>query len=319
VVTSIDDGATWQVGNLGINVKFGGVAHLNTSKFLAVGRHRIHRSADNGASWTQSTFQTLTPNVLQTFNAVATDGATKVVAVGQFLKSGSGAMLDRGMIQYSTDGGATFKIAMPEVNGPLTAVAFTGNNRFVAAGGGLLMYSTDGGVTWSNANYTNTNVIYRRPTATSEPAPIWNIADIVASTNGRILAVGGGSSNILHMPGVAYYSSDGGLSWNDTNYSEKPNYIKGVATNNQGRWIAVGTNIGQYIASTDNGVSWTQFADISTNNLWLGAITHVQGDKWLAVGANGMFVATSDNGSTWTTVTTGSQVSFYDVICAKLN
>jgi len=318
VLVSTDDGATWQVRNMGVNATFGGVAHLNKLKFLAVGTHRIHSSADAGASWTQSTFQKLTPDVVQTFKGIATDGSTRVVAVGQFPKPASGAILDKGMIQYSTDGGATFKIAVPEVNGPLATVAYTGDNRFVAAGGGLLMYSTDGGATWSNAAYTNTNIIYRRPNNTSLPAPIWNIADIVASTNGRVIAVGGGSFNILYMPGVAYYSSDGGLSWNDTNYSDKPNYIKGVATNKQGMWIAVGTNIGQYIKSTDNGASWSEFTDISTGNLWLGSIAHVEGSKWLAIGANGIMVVTSDNGATWTTVNTGNQIGMYDIVCAAV-
>jgi photosystem II stability/assembly factor-like uncharacterized protein len=318
VLVSTDDGATWQVRNMGVNATFGGVAHLNKLKFLAVGTHRIHRSADAGASWTQSTFQKLTPDVVQTFKGIATDGSTRVVAVGQFPKPGSGAILDKGMIQYSTDGGATFKIAVPEVNGPLATVAYTQDNRFVAAGGCLLMYSTDGGATWNKAAYTNTNIIYRRPNNTSLPAPIWNIADIVASKNGRVIAVGGGSFNILNMPGVAYYSDDGGLSWNDTNYSEKPLYIKGVATNEQGVWMAVGTNIGQYIRSTDNGVSWTKFTDISTGNLWLGSIIHVDGNKWLAIGAQGMMVATSDNGTTWTTVNTGNQIGTYDIVCAAV-
>jgi len=74
----------WQVGNIGVNTKFGGLAQLSKKKFLAVGRHNIYRSADSGTSWAKSTFQNLTPNVLQTFNGVATDGATKVVAVGKF-------------------------------------------------------------------------------------------------------------------------------------------------------------------------------------------------------------------------------------------
>jgi photosystem II stability/assembly factor-like uncharacterized protein len=318
VLVSTDDGATWQVRNMGVDATFFGVAQLNKLKFLAAGIHRIHSSADAGASWTQSPFEKLNPDVLQTFKGIATDGSTRVVAVGHWPKAMSGAIRDRGVIQYSTDGGATFKIAVPELNGPLATVAYTGNNRFVAAGGGLLMYSTDGGATWSNAAYTNTNTIYRRPNNTTLPAPIWNIADIVASTNGRVIAVGGGSFNILNMPGVAYYSDDGGLSWNDTNYSEKPLYIKGVATNEQGMWMAVGTNIGQYIKSTDNGVSWTKFTDISTGNLWLGSIIHVDGNKWLAIGAQGMMVATSDNGTTWTAVNTGNPNGLYDIVCAAV-
>ena len=213
----------------------------------------------------------------------------------------------------------TFQLVAPEVNAALNAVAYTGNNRFVAAGGGLILYSTDGGASWNDAGYTNTNVIYRRPTATSEPAPIWSIADIAASTNGRVLAVGGGCPNIANMPGVAYYSTNGGLSWNDTDYSEKPLYIKGVATNRQGKWIAVGTNIGQYIVSTDNGASWSKFADISTNNLWLGSVAHVNGNRWVAVGGNGKIVTTSDNGANWTTVNTGSPRSLYALICVKVN
>jgi len=84
VVISSDEGSMWQVGNIGVNTKFGGLAQLSKKKFLAVGRHNIYRSADSGTSWAKSTFQNLTPNVLQTFNGVATDGATKVVAVGKF-------------------------------------------------------------------------------------------------------------------------------------------------------------------------------------------------------------------------------------------
>jgi photosystem II stability/assembly factor-like uncharacterized protein len=315
VVTSNDDGATWQVSNIGISRKFSGVAHLSKQKFLTVCTHRVYRSADSGATWTQSTIASLNPDVLQTFEDVATDGAAKVVVVGKFVKSGH----DKGVIQHSTDGGVTFQIVEPELPGLLTAVAYTGNNRFVAAGSGMLKYSTDGGATWSDAGYTNTNTTYRRPTATSEPAPIWNIADIAASTNGRVIAGGGGSYSIIHMPGVVYYSSDGGLTWGDTDYSQKPLYIRGVATNRQGKWIAVGTNIGQYITSTDNGLSWSEFADISTNNRNLFSVTHIQGDKWLAVGAHGTVVSTSDNGATWATVNTGSQASFYDVICVKVN
>lgn len=312
VITSTDDGATWQVGNIGANITVWGVAQVNKKKFVAVGTHGIYRSADSGTSWAQSTFQKLTPDVLQTFNGVATDGSTKVVAVGKFRKS-----IDRGMIQRSTDGGATFQLVAPEVPGPLAAVAYTGNNRFVAAGGGSLVYSTDGGATWNDAAYTNTNIIYRRPTDTSSPAPIWNIADIAASTSGRVIAAGGGSFSFIHMPGVIYYSSDGGLSWNDTGYSDKPNWLEGVGTNNQGLWVAVGTNLGMYITSTDNGVSWSEYTDIS-GPLRLKSVVHVTGNKWLAVGAQGFVIASADNGATWTTVNTGGTKGLFDLVCAKM-
>jgi len=312
VITSTDDGSTWQVGNIGVNVMFGGVAQVNKQKFVAVGRHMIYRSADSGASWTKSTFQNVAGNAIQTFGATATDGSTTVIAVGVFRKS-----IDRGVIQRSTDGGATFQIVVPEVPGPLAAVAYTGPNKFVAAGGGSLVYSTDGGATWNDAAYTNTNIIYRRPTDTSSPAPIWNIADIASSTNGRVIAAGGGSFSFIHMSGVIYHSSDGGLSWNDTDYSDKPNYLEGVGTNRLGRWIAVGTNIGQYITSTDNGASWSEYTDIS-GPLRLESVVHITGNKWLAVGAHGLVVASTDNGVTWTALNTGATKGLFDLVCAKM-
>lgn len=318
VLTSSDDGATWQVGNIGVNVMFGGLAQVNKKKFVAVGSNKIYRSADAGASWTKSTFQYVSPYKPQTFSGVATNGSTTVIAVGQFPKSTNGASHKTGVIQRSTDGGATFQLAVSETVGPLTAVAYTGNNQFVAAGGSKLMCSTDGGATWSNAAYTNTNNTYKRPTSTS-PAPIWDVADIAVAKNGRVVAAGGGSYNELYMPGVIYYSSDGGLSWSDTDYSDKNEYLEAVGTNKLGRWIAMGTNTGRYITSTNNGASWSgQYTDIVTNYR-LRSVKHVTGNKWLAVGAQGLIVASTDNGVTWTAVNTGDTKSLFAMVCANTN
>lgn len=85
-----------------------------------------------------------------------------------------------------------------------------------------------------------------------------------------------------------------GSSWSMRTNSIRQD-LNGVATNDTGRWIAVG-NAGSAVSSTDT-ITWTPLVTgVSTQ---LNAIGHNAG-RWITVGNAGTILVSTDNGQTWT-------------------
>lgn len=152
---SFDDGATWHVGALPEPVD--GIVsdlELGTDALLAiVGRSRVFRSVDAGASWTELELP-IVPRV---------DGLAIHVAVhldGRFYLGG------RGQIAISDDDGATWSLVHDDptlLDGygrPLAYNTFARIGDDVIAGSSLegpyhTLRSTDGGATWGDGLFSD--------------------------------------------------------------------------------------------------------------------------------------------------------------------
>ncbi|MBN1799844.1 MAG: exo-alpha-sialidase [Spirochaetales bacterium] len=224
VFVSIDDGNTWSnEGALGFpatpHVTFG-----NNYFFVCTFSGSVCRSTDGTqGSWTEVTSIPGSPSIFD-----ITYGNGLLVAVG--LRNAAGR------VYYSGDDGNTWAESSPAGSPIITGIAY-GGGRFIAVCDG-------GGQTW----WTN-NIFLG--TWNSSAAGTGRFFDI-AYGNNRFIAVGD-CTNPVAYSSYMVWSSDGGVTWNDSS-PVGGEWLHGIAYGNN-RFVTVGYR-GQIWYSVDDGVSW---------------------------------------------------------------
>lgn len=134
ILRSIDGGVSWSSASVPvINGVLNGVARIADSHWLAVGTDGLGGvilTSPDGVSWTPLT------TTFDGLNAIATDGAGKVLIVG-----------DVGTVLYATDGGATpvsFVAGGNATSEDLKAVAYLSDDNWIIGGDSSVLVSFNG-------------------------------------------------------------------------------------------------------------------------------------------------------------------------------
>ena len=96
--------------------------------------------------------------------------------------------------------------------------------------------------------------------------------------------------------GVVVHSSDGGATWSET--SPTTGYINGVASDNRGRFVAVGAR--GTILLSESGTAWREVSSGVDAGVTLNAVAWDDDGTFVAVGSEGAVYASHDGGLTWT-------------------
>lgn len=191
----------------------------------------IYKSANGGTSWDQ-----LTGAGTQSWSSIATsDNGQKVIAAGSGLTG-----TDR-VVKISTDGGATWQTqdAIGPQHWQIVAVSGDGSRYMAGYEIGHLFATANDGATWSNITAASSTRRWRTITLSYNGEKIYaasacetnsgfgtssnggatfsfkssvpNCANQIAtSADGQIALINGGTSG-----GTAYYTNDGGTTWQD--------------------------------------------------------------------------------------------------------
>jgi len=116
---------------------------------------RVFHSPDLGKTWSVATTPIISGEASQGIFSIARRGNT-VVAVGGNYKYPDKA--DRAAA-YSSDGGATWKLAAQQPTGYRSAVAFLSEDIVIAVGPSGVDVSYDAGVNWARTQTTNMNAL----------------------------------------------------------------------------------------------------------------------------------------------------------------
>lgn len=201
-LTSTDNGATWTVSST--NVQVAQVVYADTSTFVALVAGDMHRSTDNGTTFTNTT------------------PGSSFTGQHTLSSDGNGNVLAHGNLQAfkSTNGGLTWSDVKNTINsaGDLHEVKIGNGGNWVGIvdlgySGTDVIYSNDNGNSWSSAN--------------TLPAVSGGSNNTLISGNGSTWYSYDGSST----PSI-YISTDGGVNWSNTGaqtvYAEAP----GAASDN---------------------------------------------------------------------------------------
>ncbi len=271
--------------------KRGAVAFGN-GNFACVAHDGIIYQSTDGVTWN---LRTPAGGVSPDFTSIVyNSSASLFMAVGGFTTEG---------VQTSPDGITWTQRAVP---GDLTMVSHVTSTWVVVGWNGTTYQawtSTNNGDSWTS-----------RAFATASGGAMTNI--LYDSFSSKFYAFGPNptsGADLLHMQ----VSSDSGASWTKTyitGTSMNSNCdFTGIATNESGRWVAVGPN-GIIIYSDNNGSSWTLVNTGTIENLYAVAYHASMTPKWVAVGMNGITL-TSNDGASWTLSTGATTMDLVDVAC----
>lgn len=198
-----------------------------TKAWLVVGSSgAIHRSVDNGATWTVPSIGTFAGAI----TSVASDD------LGRWILSGSFAQMRR-----SIDNGVTWAAIDQDFGGSgVRGLAASGAGVWVAAcGDGKLARSADHGQTWNLISHGISEIATASVNAiATDRAGVW----VAVTSNLRVLR-----------------STDNGLTWS----AQAPLITTGVgwravATDRAGVWVITGDVPHKELRSTDNGATWVE-------------------------------------------------------------
>lgn len=186
----------------------------------------IHRSVDNGATWTVPSIGTFAGAI----TSVASDD------LGRWILSGSFAQMRR-----SIDNGVTWAAIDQDFGGSgVRGLAASGAGVWVAAcGDGKLARSADHGQTWNLISHGISEIATASVNAVAtDRAGVW----VAVTSNLRVLR-----------------STDNGLTW----AVQSPLITTGlgwraVATDRAGVWVITGDVPHKELRSTDNGATWVE-------------------------------------------------------------
>jgi uncharacterized repeat protein (TIGR02543 family) len=269
-------------------------------------------AASSGKQITNGSFTPASPYVNQTFYAHWTVNRTSSVGTWAWTNQSSagsrkwhalatsadGSKLyagvdDGGSLYRSTDFGVTWSVIADTSGKNWFSIASNIDGTKVAAvdRGGHIWTSTDSGSTWTQRSV----------------GAVRNWESIASSSDGsKLVAVASnGDSN-----GFIYTSSNSGVSWSSNLAPAGTNKFTGVASSNDGTYLAATTWANGIYTSSNSGQTWTARTlpvPNSGSTTYLQAVASsgdgsrlVTGSRTLAGGSNGGVIFTSaDYGVTW--------------------
>jgi photosystem II stability/assembly factor-like uncharacterized protein len=230
VCKSTDGGVHWNTLNTGpFNIDPNGngfvinlaIDPINSNIIYASGGHRIIKSADSGANWSEifdgsrvATFFTLAVDPINS-NTIYASGYPYDCCVGVVLKS--------------TNGGGSW--SQFHLSSSVSALAIDPTNpNVIYAGGNGVFKSTNGGQSWSAPNGGSTDA----------------------------LAIDPGNPTTIYAGGDGIFkSTSGGTSWRAANNGLHAIIVSSLLINPGNANVYAGTDSGQF-SSADNGGSWTR-------------------------------------------------------------
>ena len=227
-------------------------------------------TSDGGNTWTQQTLPNLSycskvPSIQGVqFTSLSNGWA---VATAQCVPGAAGNVI------HTTDGGLTWNIAEPVLQGRFHSLHFTdAMHGWVAGEFGVIEGTSDGGASWTLQNNAA------------------NFFAIAFSDSLHGVATG--------FYGEVYTTADGGANWT---FRPTPvdMRLSGVAYLDPSHLVAVG-NGGSVLNSSDGGLTWTEQLTPVANQQGLSAIGIVDPMHAWAVGTAGTILQL--NGTTWTSV-----------------
>ncbi len=320
---SVDTGRTWQ--NITIHpsgVSNNDVYFLDTANVIAVtdninGEQSIFTSSDAGATWVRVPATSLP-------NSASNSGPLLSIAFkNRNLGFVSGAG-DRARVYRTLDGGTTWTqidLSGAELNRNITSIAIFSADTFSigyngAYGAAGVFRTTDAGQTWVQYNFP----------------PNTNLGSLQRS---RALTISDNEAIIVGMGGIAFRTTDMGLSWNPTTLDANGSFLRDIipgwivgdnakmykftSLSNVSPSFPLGYDLGTlrdfhavdydtfYVAglggsilkSTNRGQSW-KYVGVPSVTTNLMAISFGNARSGVAVGNNGLVMATQNGGDSWT-------------------
>ncbi len=143
-------------------------------------------------------------------------------------------------------------------------------------------------------------------TLTTNTAANFNSISFTNENNG--VAVG---KNQISLRGVAYQTTDGGISWSLVN-TGTPSYNDVFFQSNNTGWIAADS--GFIMESSNSGQTWGTWAHIGTKNF--NCIFFPTDTVGYVGGDDGILYRTADFGASWDTLNSGTNLSINDLFFA---
>jgi hypothetical protein len=211
----------------------------------------IYTSRNGGTDWTKSDSKGIGGWWSISMSA---DGQKMIAADQGFSKTPGTNLPSDGRIVTSNDYGTTWTDNAALGDGKWRVASISPDGGTMVAGGmnGMgLNVSIDGGLSWSKTLVSET------------PA---QFTGVDFSTDGRrIIAVSEGIApdGKASYTGKSYYSSDRGLTWNET--SAGPNLWTNAAMSADGQRIVIIAHLDFVYASTDGGATWVKQESLGTS------------------------------------------------------
>lgn len=244
ILLTSDGGTTWINRSPNLSPQFYGVGvdFINQNKIVAVGTSgRVLISTDKGITWTAKLV-----------------GNSAIYGIS-FIDSDTGILgNDFGEIYKTTNGGNSWIKLNSGITVWFNALKMLSMNRYVGVcGNRIIITSTDGGNTWNSQQLNGNGYDF------------WDVS-FTDQNNGMIVG----------DAGMAYKTTDGGISWNTMNGFN--GYFYDVDYLNTSSAIAVGS-FGMILRTNDGGNTWVTQNSGTLNHLWgISFINNSQG--WISGG-----------------------------------
>lgn len=218
----------------------------------------------------------------------------RVVAVGE-----------RGLVLVSDDGGTQWRQVMAPVSVTLTAARFADAAHGVAVGhGGSILTTGDGGLTWTLRldGRRVAQIALKQAEANGDVAKLKDaqrlvddgpdkpFLDVAILGEGRMLAVG--------AYGMAYFSPDGGVTWQPwADRLPNPRGLHLYVIRQHGNTVMVAGEQGLLFRSDDGGASFKSLDSPYRGSWFAGAL--LDSNQWVIAGLRGNGWLSIDGGVTW--------------------
>jgi len=252
---SADGGATWQNTTFSEAMLFD-ISFGSPSRGVAVG-YRTYRTDDGGLTWLEPT-----ENIVGTMIGVCMMDSLTGVIVGR-----------NGRVYITADGGDTWAAQPSGVNLSLTAVDFSDSLTGTAVGiDGTIIRSTDGGRNWDSQNRS-----------------------ILSSHLGGVFLSDASTGTAVGDSGRVFRTIDGGYNWTIQN-SGLATRLNNVFFLDSLTGTAVGDS-GRIIQTIDGGDTWIERSSETIYNL--NDVRFFDPMTAAAVGDYGIVLRSLDGGQTW--------------------
>lgn len=190
------------------------------------------------------------------------------------------AVGERGIIERSIDGGATWIRSERIVSTTLCGISFGDKLHGWAVGhGAVVLHTTDGGETWEH-QFTGDDV----------ESPL---LDVLALDTNHVIAVG--------AFGAYYETRDAGTTWEQQWIIDEDAHLNRISRTHGGALFIAG-EFGTLLRSTDAGDSWENLSTGDGGSLY--GVLELADRTLLTYGLRGRVHRSTDDGETWTEVRT---------------